>query len=539
MTRILIKSQLLQFFSSSFLDKKSGKRKSQISTIIINALTVFTGIMAINAGMLKISKELILPLHEYHLEWLYLLMISFLAIIVGTMISIFSTQEVVFAPKDNDLLLALPVPVRSIIASRLSYIYIIGGTISTLIMIPGLIIYYFNVQISVKSIVASVSLVVIVSILVLMFATIGGWACAAFISSNSNKNKKLTNAIMTFGSLAVYYYLFVKITEIFGQVMDNAGGLGEKVQSSNQLIYLIGRAISGDIGLLIIIWIVVIAVAMFLFIIFEKKYLGYITRQNAREAKAFDVGQIKAKSLTTALLFKEFKRYLSCGNYILNCSFGTVFMMVLSVFMLFEGNDIFKLIELMIDSEINYVPILNISLICIMISLNTITAPSISLEGRNLWILKSLPVSEWTIIKNKIKLHYIITIVPVLLFDVELLVLAKLDLYVSVMTILITMLYPLFTAGLGLFINLMKPKLNWTNESAVTRLNMGIIAAMVIGGAIPVIIMMGSIKIIYSYQIENATKPLMISFLLLETFAVAGMLVLLKTVGVKKLRKIY
>ncbi|MBE5958209.1 MAG: hypothetical protein E7254_05015 [Lachnospiraceae bacterium] len=537
MTRILIKSQLLQFLSSSLIDKKSGKRKSQIRTIIINILTVSIGILAIYFAVLKISKELILPLHEQHLEWLYLLMISFLAIIVGTMISIFNTHEVVFAPKDNDLLLALPVPVRSIIASRLSYIYIIGGTISTLIMIPGLRVYYDNVYISIGSIVAAVSLVIIVSIVVLMLATVGGWVCAAFMSRNSNKSKKMTNALMTIGSMAVYYYLFVKITGILGQVMDNAGELGEKVKSSNHLTYLIGKAISGDIRLLMVVWIVVIACSLLLFFIFEKKYLGYITRQKAGEAKAFDVGQIRAKSLANTLLFKEFKRYLSCASYILNCSFGTVFMMVLSVLMLFKGNDIFKLIELMIDSNMNFVPILNISLICIMISLNTITAPSISLEGSNLWILQSLPISEWTIIKTKIRLHYFITIVPVLLFDAELLVLSRQDLFVSVMTVLITMLYPLFTAGLGLFINLLKPKLNWTSESAVTRLNMGIIATMALGVAIPLIIMIESMKIIDSFQIENATKPLMVSYCIFEILAVAGMMLLLKTLGVKKLRR--
>jgi ABC-2 type transport system permease protein len=381
--------------------------------------------------------------------------------------------------------------------------------------------------------------VIIVSIVVLMLSTIGGWACVAFMSRNSNKSKKRANALMTVGALAIYYFLFVKITGIFEEVTDNVGKLGEKVQSSNHLIYLIGQAFSGNIGLLMIVWIVVIACALLLFFVFEKKYLGYITKQNARVVKAFDAGQIKTKSQANTLVYKDIKRYLSCATYILNCSFGTVFMMVLSVLMLFKGNDIFKLIEMMIDSNINFVPILNISLICIMISLNTITAPSISLEGKNLWILKSLPVREWTIIKTKIKLHYFITIVPVLIFDAELLVIARQNLFVSAMTLLITMLYPLFTAGLGLFINLMKPKLNWTSESTVTRLNVGSITTMVIGGGIPLIIMIESIKMMDLYRVENSTKPLMVSYFIIEVLAVAGMMLLLKTVGVKKLRKIY
>ena len=51
------------------------------------------------------------------------------------------------------------------------------------------------------------------------------------------------------------------------------------------------------------------------------------------------------------------------------------------------------------------IPIFAVAIICMMISMNQISAPSISLEGKNIWILQSLPIDTKEILNAKLNLH--------------------------------------------------------------------------------------------------------------------------------------
>ena len=47
-----------------------------------------------------------------------------------------------------------------------------------------------------------------------------------------------------------------------------------------------------------------------------------------------------------------------------------------------------------------------------MTSMNDITAPAISLEGKNIWLSQSLPVKPWQVLRSKLELHMWLTGVP-------------------------------------------------------------------------------------------------------------------------------
>lgn len=46
-----------------------------------------------------------------------------------------------------------------------------------------------------------------------------------------------------------------------------------------------------------------------------------------------------------------------------------------------------------------------IGAIALMTSMNDITAPAISLEGKNIWLSQSLPVKPWQVLRSKLELH--------------------------------------------------------------------------------------------------------------------------------------
>ena len=47
--------------------------------------------------------------------------------------------------------------------------------------------------------------------------------------------------------------------------------------------------------------------------------------------------------------------------------------------------------------------------------MNLMAAPSVSLEGRTLWLVQSLPVRPWQVLRAKLQLQLVLTAVPALI----------------------------------------------------------------------------------------------------------------------------
>lgn len=105
--------------------------------------------------------------------------------------------------------------------------------------------------------------------------------------------------------------------------------------------------------------------------------------------------------------------------------------------------------------------------------MNMVSGSAINMEGKSLWIVRSLPVTGWQILKAKWKLHMLITIIPETLCCIA----AGIAFRINPLLVLLIFLFATgfcgFSAALGLTINLLRPNLNWTNETAAVKQNFG------------------------------------------------------------------
>ena len=53
-------------------------------------------------------------------------------------------------------------------------------------------------------------------------------------------------------------------------------------------------------------------------------------------------------------------------------------------------------------------------ILCALASMNDMSAPSVSLEGKNLWLIQSLPITPWQVLRAKLLLHAGLTGIPML-----------------------------------------------------------------------------------------------------------------------------
>ena len=68
----------------------------------------------------------------------------------------------------------------------------------------------------------------------------------------------------------------------------------------------------------------------------------------------------------------------------------------------------FMMLNGMFGSQDGTVLLLVTIMLCGIISMDIMTAPSISLEGKSLWIVQSLPVTSWQVLRAKLDMQLIL-----------------------------------------------------------------------------------------------------------------------------------
>ena len=122
------------------------------------------------------------------------------------------------------------------------------------------------------------------------------------------------------------------------------------------------------------------------------------------------------------------------------------------------------MLDAMFAETAGSVPLLICVVLCGLASMNFVTAPSVSLEGKSLWLMQSLQVEPWQIFQAKIRMQLLLTGLPLLLFIVCTAAVYPLHLLQVLMILLFSGSYALLMALVGLSLGVKMPTLTWTNE---------------------------------------------------------------------------
>ena len=125
--------------------------------------------------------------------------------------------------------------------------------------------------------------------------------------------------------------------------------------------------------------------------------------------------EIYQVSADAALLGRELSRFTTSANYMLNSGLGILFLVAGAVALVWKGNDFLLLLSAVFAEKAEAVPVLLCAVVCLLVSMNDMAAPSVSLEGKSLWLAQSLPVTAWQVIRAKLRMHLLLTGIPVAL----------------------------------------------------------------------------------------------------------------------------
>jgi len=479
MLKVMLKKQFLELFSRMFRRSAMGKRAGKGNILLYAALFLYLfGAMAFLFYNMADAFCSVLCLNG--LTWLYFALISLVATTLGVIGSVFSAYSALYQAKDNEFLLSMPIPPRVILISRMITVYLMAFLFEALAWIPACAVYALKVEFSVPALLAQFVLLLFLPLLSTVLSCFLGWIIALIFAHV--KHSQAVTLIFSLAFLGAYFYFYPKLLSSFSKILASLGSLAPTVKSFLYPFYHLGLGAQGNfLSLLLFAFFALFLIAV-TFAVLSSGFLKLATTRKGIEKVKYTAQRVKAASSDTALLRKEFSRFTGSASYMLNGALGVVFLLVLPIFALIKQDYLDTLSGQlsMLGDFTPFIPSVLCVLICSMASMNIITAPSISLEGKTIWLVRSLPVLPHQVFRAKLLLHLIIVAPPTLFCSLTLSLVMQLSPLSTLLVCIVPLLFVFLCALFGLFAGLNHPNLDWNNEIIVIKQSLSTFLAMMV-----------------------------------------------------------
>ena len=479
MVGVLLKKQLFEIFRSYFYDAKKNKPRSKAATIGFIVLYAVLMVGLIGGMFALLALSMCGAAHEAGLDWLYFTLFALVGLLLGVFGSVFNTFSGLYQARDNDLLLSLPIPVRSILAARLLGVYLMGLMFSGVVLLPCVIVYWVMVEHSVAVIVGGLLLVLAVSLIVLVLSCVLGWVVAKI--SAKLKRKSFLTVLIALVFFGLYYTVCFRASDLLQDLMQHMDTLGDALQGAYPL-YLLGRMGEGDWLAMLLVLAVTLALCAAVYVVLDRTFIGIATATGAAARTVYKEKAVKAAGASSALLRREFGRFTSSPNYMLNCGLGTVMLPILGVVLLVKMNDILPVLQELAGSETSgFMATMLCAALCLVGTMNDMASSSVSLEGKNLWLAQSLPVTTWQVLRAKLLVQMLVTGLPMAVTSALVILALRPALPEAALLVVLPLLFVWLSAEFCLTLDLKRPNVVWTNEITVIKQRLTVLLAM-LGG---------------------------------------------------------
>ena len=499
----LTKVQLCNFLNINVVrfSKDQQKRRVMIGltavwSVLIALLVLYVG--ALSYGYIQIGLGSVLPM--------YLIAVSSILIFF---FSIFKAGSIIFQKNAYEILCSLPVSQTAIVISRFLSMYVGNVLLAFVVMMPGITVYAYFMQPELYFYLLAVVGTLFIPLLPMTVATLLGALITAI--SSRMKHKSLVAAGLSILLVLGIMFVSSQLTKIEGDISR------EMLQElSNIVTTLIGNLyppaiwlgtamINGSVVQSILYFGTSLLLFVVMIMIISSHFQKICQRLYSTTAKHhYQMGKLKTNSVLGALYKKEWKRYLASSVYVTNTMISPIMMVVFAVTVFIMGKDQIEQYLPIEGGIIEFIPFALAAVGCIM----TTTCTSISMEGKEWWIVKSLPIKAKTLFDSKILVNLTIIAPFYLIAEIVLMLALKPSLLDLIWLWVLPALFILFSCVYGITINLMFPVFNWENEVTVVKQSA---AAMIggIGGFFIIIIC--SLPVIFITQISSNWIKLIIA----------------------------
>ena len=359
----------------------------------------------------------------------------------------------------------MPIKTGDIVLSRLFTVLIYNYTASVVIMLPAGITY-----LALSGDAAGFFGVLLAMLLLPLPATsLAGFFgyIAAFISKRT-KHSTLITVVFTVAFIVLYIWGYSKlltVDESFLEGLDSSFFEGGVFSA----LAIVGNAVllkPVEFSIFALVSLLISAVSYLLLL---KNYVKTAIKSSVSHRTVYKAEAGRVNSVKVAFFKKELSKIFSSSMYLMNAGIGVIFRIILGVFALIKVGEFLPMLEFLAPE------LLGISFdsakalaVCLVIvcfsSMDTFSASAVSLEGKNLWIVKSMPIKSYDVLFAKTLAHISIS-APASVVTAALLLIAT---RASALSWLVGILAAVISAAVfalfGTVINVALPKFDFEND---------------------------------------------------------------------------
>jgi ABC-2 type transport system permease protein len=469
---------------------KPGITRYALMALVVVVMLGSIGTQAFGMGMLG-GAAAVPPL--------FFLAATFLTLITA----ITSSSKQLFGFRDLDTQLSWPFAARTIVASRVLIFYVSELAFAAMLLLPAYAAYAWFLRPEWWFYPTALILLLVTPVIPCIAGAILG-SVLAFVTAKFRLGKALEyiGLIVIFAAVMVFSFASGQMT---GSAIAGSPVFGfvEKLRSTP--IELFNNALNGNVyNLCLLTGVSVVLFAAFAFILGRVffKVNSAITSKRTRSDYKLKVS--KQSGAFAALISKEFKIYFASPLYVFNTILLVIFAALIGGAAGVLGFD--KILSLLgvtpeildeygitTDQIAFFIPFM----LAYLAALSPTTSCTISIEGRRLESLVALPISESRIYIVKLAVNFILYL-PLMILVGLFLALRIPSLY-SLYYVALPAAYIILSAVLGLGINLVLPKLNWTSESQAVKQSAAVFATTFINMALFAV----PLILLFAFNIEN------------------------------------
>ena len=457
---------------SMLLTSAGGRRSKKKAATGVGAMVLIAYLGLYMSGLY--SSILMRVLAPVHMEVLVFLFMGMGALVGGLLFTTFAVKGVVFGGKDNDLLLSMPVSSTVLMASRVTAIYLENLLVSAFVLVPaGVVCAMLTERGAGRDLLFWVRLVIAVLALPLLDTALSVLlgALVAFLSAKVSKGALGQNIVMALFLAAVFYFSF-NLSGMIEGLAANAAGVKSSLSWAAPLLWM-ADGVLGDWGLLLAFAACCAAAFGLVVFVLGKVYRKAVTAFAARSARHdYKLSAQSASGQKKALLMKEAKRFFGTPMYLWNAGIGLIMLVAAGVAALVMRDQLREFIAVA-GGELPVLP-MAVAVMGFCLSSCPIAAPSISLEGKYLWILREAPVDEGTLLWIKVGFQLLLTLPCTVIAGVCIAIALALPLWQGAVMIAATALFGVGHAAFGLLMGLCFPKLDAVNETVVVKQSLSV-----------------------------------------------------------------
>lgn len=406
----------------------------------------------------------------------YLIMLASLIILA---FAIFKAGSVIFQKSAYEILCSLPVCQTAIVVSRFIRMYVENFLLTLLVMVPGIVVYGVMVKPPVSFYLIGIVVTAFVPLIPITIATFLGALVTAVASRM--KHKSLVSAalsiVIVVGVMAGTGQMTTVEDNFSIEMLQNLSEVMTQAIASvyPPAIWLGNAMVKGDILICLACVFGGLAAFAVTIVLISANFHEICRSLYSTNAKHnYKMEQLKKSSVLGTLYKREAKRYFASSIYIQNTIVGPVLAVVFAGTVLGVGLDtVQQAMEIPFDVA-GVVPFLLAGIFSMM----TTTCTSISLEGKEWWIVKSLPVKTKDLLDSKLLFGLSLSLPFYVVSEILLVIALRPGFIELVWLVLLPLVLILFSNVFGLTINLKMPVFDWESEVTIVKQS----ASAAIGG---------------------------------------------------------